>query len=246
MTLISMYVSYLFFTNSYETFIQSFSQQILSFLGFPFDQIEIKEKIDELPTRLMIVSSHTSVYDFVISFCVYQIYLRKKYHVQILMKESFENYVSPLIRWIDSRFRIIRVENTKQGLVKKITEELKYQDHYVIGLSPEGTRRCTSELRKGFHYIAKELHLPILYLGIDYDQKKIIFEDLYETKNWEEDEKWFQEMCKKHPPLFPDQCYWTRDEYLEDHQDLSNASQSSSSSSSPDSLESKKEECIFE
>ena len=47
-TLISMYVSYLFFTNSYESFIQLFSKKILSFLGFEIDQIELKEKIEDM------------------------------------------------------------------------------------------------------------------------------------------------------------------------------------------------------
>lgn len=215
-SLMGIYVSYLFVSNSYESFILLFSQKILSLLQFPIDQMELMIEIEKFPSKLMIVTSHTSVYDFIIGFCVYQIYFRKKYHVQILMKRSFENYVSPILKWLDSRFRILRVEEAKNGLVKEIVEQLKYQDHYMIGLAPEGTRKCTPTLRKGFHYISKELKLPILYLGIDYDQKKISFEPLYKIKEtWEEDEKWFQETCKKYTPLFPDQCYWTREEYLE-------------------------------
>lgn len=232
MSILSMYVSYLFLTNSYEIFIQLFSTHILYFLGFPFDQIELKKVIDDFPTRIMIVTSHTSVYDFIIGFCVYQIYFRKRYHVQILMKQSFENYVSPFLKYIDSRFRIIKVEDNKQGLTTKIVEQLKYQDHYLIGLSPEGTRRCNPILRKGFHYIAKELKIPILYMGIDYDQKKIIFEPLLETTTWEEDEIWFQQTCIKYPPLFPDQCYWTRNEYLEETTTQERSIQSSSDSAS--------------
>lgn len=244
-----MYFSYLFLTNSYESFIQHFSTHILSFLGFScqqswlapaslaFDQMELKREIENYPTRMMIVTSHTSVYDFIIGFCVYQIYFRKKYHVQILMKQSFENYVSPFLKYIDSRFRIIRVEENGKGLTNQIIEELKYQDHYVIGLSPEGTRRCTPNLRKGFHYIAKELKIPILYMGIDYDQKKISLEPLREAKTWEEDERWFQETCIQYPPLFPDQCYWTRNEYLEETiQKRSIQSSSDSASESTSSL----------
>lgn len=238
-SLLSMYVSYLFLTNSYESFILLFSQQILYILGFPFDQMELKEEIERMGTKLLIVTSHTSVYDFVIGFCVYQIYFRKKYHVQILMKESFENYVSPFLKWIDSRFRIVRVGDEKHGLVESMIEQLKYQDHYIIGLSPEGTRKCTPKLRRGFHYIAKGLKIPILYMGIDYDKKRIIFEPCYETQSWEEDERWFQEKCKKYPPLFPDQCYWTREEYLEEDQERSNPDHSSSSS--PSLSESKNE-----
>ncbi len=214
--ILTVYVGYLFVSNSYESFIYGLSQTILSILQFPIDQNELRLLIEEFPSKIMVVTSHTSVYDFVIGFCVYQIYFRKQYHVQILMKRSFENYVSPLLKWIDSRFRILRVEEGKHGMVKEIVEQLKYQDHYLIGLAPEGTRQCTSTLRKGFHYISKDLKLPILYLGIDYDQKKIVFEPLYDSKEeWTETEKWFQETCKKYPPLFPDQCYWTREEYLE-------------------------------
>jgi 1-acyl-sn-glycerol-3-phosphate acyltransferase len=151
------------------------------------------------------------------------------------MKQSFENYVSPFLKYIDSRFRIIKVEENRHGLTHQIVEQLKYQDHYLIGLSPEGTRKCNSNLRKGFHYIAKELKIPILYMGINYDKKKISFEPLRESSTWEEDEKWFQETCVKYPPLFPDQCYWTRSEYLEDT-DQERSIQSSSDSASESAL----------
>ncbi len=220
-------------TNSYETFIQLLSYQILSFLGFTMDE-KMKDEIEKYPTKLMVVTSHTSVYDFVIGFCVYQIHFRKKYHIQILMKQSFENYVSPLLKWIDSRFRILRVEEDKHGMVKQIVEQLQFQNHYVIGLAPEGTRRCTPQIRKGFHYIAKELHLPILYLGIDYDKKRISVEPLYTPKSsFEEDEKWFQQTCTYYTPLFPDQCYWTREEYLDQERTISSQSSSSDDSSLP-------------
>lgn len=242
MSILSIYVSYLFLTNSYETFIQLFSINILSFLGFPFDQIELKEKIENFPTRIMIVTSHTSVYDFIIGFCVYQIYFRKKYHVQILMKQSFENYVSPFLKYMDSRFRIIKVEENRHGLTTQIVDQLKYQDHYMIGLSPEGTRRCTSTLRKGFYYIAKELKIPILYIGIDYDKKKILFESLKESTTWEEDEKWFQQTCVKYAPLFPDQCYWTRSEYLEETSQERSIQSSSDSASESTSSPSNKDD----
>lgn len=244
MSIITMYFSYLFLTNSYESFILHFSQNILYLLGFScqrsclapaslaFDQMELKTEIENYPTRMMIVTSHTSVYDFIIGFCVYQIYFRKKYNVQILMKQSFENYVSPFLKYIDSRFRIVKVEENRSGLTTQIVEQLKYQDHYLIGLSPEGTRKCTSTLRKGFHYIAKELKIPILYMGIDYDQKKILFEPLRETETWEDDETWFKETCVKYPPLFPDQCHWTRNEYLEETSTQERSIQSSSDSAS--------------
>lgn len=241
MSLLTIYFSYLFLTNSYENFIQLFSTHILSFLGFPFNQMELKREIEDYPKRMMIVTSHTSVYDFIIGFCVYQIYFRKKYNVQILMKQSFENYISPFLKYIDSQFRIIKVEENRTGLTTQIVEQLKYQDNYLIGLSPEGTRKCTPTLRRGFHYIAKELKIPILYMGIDYDKKKIIFEPLREAETWEDDEKWFQEICIKYPPLFPDQCYWTRNEYLEEtfqersiQSSSDSASESASSSSNTD------------
>jgi hypothetical protein len=67
-SLMGIYVSYLFVSNSYESFILLFSQKILSLLQFPIDQMELMIEIEKFPSKLMIVTSHTSVYDFIIGF----------------------------------------------------------------------------------------------------------------------------------------------------------------------------------
>ena len=133
------------------------------------------------------------------------------------MKKSFEIYVSPLLKWMDSKFQMIQVDSSKQGLTQKITSQLQNQSNYVIGIAPEGTRSCVSKLRKGYYYIAKELNLPIVYLGIDFLERKIKLEPVHLIEDsWEKEEMWFIQNCKKYTPLYPEQCFWTRDEYLDE------------------------------
>ena len=209
------FFSFLYYSVVYETFLQSFCKTCLQW--FEFDVLITQEEIESLPSSLIIVTSHTSIYDFVFGFIIYSLYFRKKYSAKIIMKKSFEVYVSPLLQWMDSKFQIIQVDSSKQGLTQKIVSQLQNQSNYVMGIAPEGTRRCVSKLRKGYYYIAKELHIPVVYLGIDFLERKIKLEPVHLIEDsWEKEEMWFIENCKKYTPLYPEQCFWTRDEYLDE------------------------------
>ncbi len=230
--LVGIYFGLLFLTTSYERFIKLFCETCLYWLDF---KINIsKEEIEKLPSKLIVVTSHTSVYDFLFSFIFYQMYLRQKYNAQILMKESFESYVSPILKYVDNRFNIIRVSGGSGNLVQQITDQLKHQNNWVLGIAPEGTRKCVPKLKSGYYYLSKNLESNILYIGIDYEKKTVQLEPLHSPlSNWKDEEEWFISICRKYQPLFPDQCYWTREEYLEiDYLQPPPDSQVSSSSSS--------------
>lgn len=217
------FFGWIFLITGYETFLIYFCETCLYWFDFEI-QIDKKE-IMNLPSKLIIVSSHTSVYDFVFSFLVYSLYFRQKYVAYIVMKKSFEEYVTPFLKWTDSKLKMIRVDPSQHGLTKQIVNQLKDKDHYILGIAPEGTRRCVPELRKGYFYLAKELNCKVLYIGIDFEKRKIRMEDVHEvSEEWEKERDWFIEKCKKYMPLYPDQCYWTRDEYLEECEKIESSS----------------------
>jgi hypothetical protein len=200
---------YLYMTNNYENNIKWISQKCLDWLQFKI--IIDEEELEKMSSKIIMVTSHTSVYDFILSFLLFQIYFRKRYNCQVLMKKSFEGYVSPIVKYIDNRLKLIQVNGEKNGLVNQVIENLKHQNNYILGMSPEGTRKCVDKLRKGYYYIGKELGCKVIYVGIDYENKIMKLEPEHEIcENWEDEEKWFINNCKKYPPLFPEQCFWTK------------------------------------
>lgn len=60
-----------------------------------------------------------------------------------------------------------------EGVVEQIAAHFKANDFYVLGLSPEGTRRLTEGWKSGFHRIAMAAGVPILCVSMDYAQRMV-------------------------------------------------------------------------
>ena len=212
------YLLILFFTFSglyfYNTDCVSFLfKNILYYINYKVDD-DINIQIDNLSTKLIMISSHTSIYDFIIGTIFYYGYLRKKYSVNILMKKEFEQITRSLLSLFENKINLISVSSKKKGLTDEIYDNLKYKDNYILYIAPEGTRKCTEEIRKGYWYLSKNLNVKVLYIGIDFSEKTIKLE--YERKvldNWDDEKKLFITSCKKYVPLYPERCYWTKKYY---------------------------------
>lgn len=214
-----IFLGYLYLSKDYEHFITLIIKNILNFMKF--DVKITNEQIDNLPSKIILVSSHTSIHDFFICYFVHYLYFRNKYTMNVVMKKSFEELTTPIIKLIDNKMKIIQVDSSKKGTTQQIIEQLKDKDNYLLAIAPEGTRKCVKELRKGYFYISKELKTGVLYIGVDFKRRLIQLEPIHQIENeWEEEEKWFIENCKKYKPLFPERCYWTREEFLEEIQKL--------------------------
>ena len=172
--------------------------------------------IEKLPSKLIIIGSHTTIYDFFIGLLFYYVYLHKRYSTYVFMKKSFEIICNPIMMFLDKKFKLISVNNDKkkEGLTTKICNTLKNEDNYIIFISPEGTRKCTENIRSGYWYIAKNLNIDIMYLGIDYSLKTIVMEEYRKPfETLDEEKEYFIKYCKKYTPLFPERCFWTKDYY---------------------------------
>lgn len=206
---IFIFFSYFLYT---KTSISYLCKKLLSFLGYT-NNID-SSLIDNLPSKLIIISSHTSSYDFLIGLIIYYGYLRQKYYSYILMKEEFEQICSPILSLIDSKFKLIKVDRENDRVTDKICYNLENKNNYIIFLAPEGTRKCTEHLRKGYWFISTKLDIDIVYLGIDFHSKKIILEKNRKARgNWYEEKKDFINSCIKYIPLYPERCFWTKDFY---------------------------------
>lgn len=225
--LLFILLSYLYLSKDYEYILCKFFQFILSFFKFT---IQINpDMIEDLPTKLILVSSHTSIHDFFICYFIYYIFFRKKYSINVVMKRSFQELTMPIISLLDNKINIISVDSSGSGKTQQIINQLKDKDNYLLAIAPEGTRKCVNDIKSGYFYIGKELNkkdnredqeshedCKILYIGVDFRERRICLEDVHELEDDLNDEKkWFIEKCKKYTPLFPERCYWTREEFLE-------------------------------
>jgi 1-acyl-sn-glycerol-3-phosphate acyltransferase len=212
-------LSYIFLTsfyyyrknfNSFDSFISYIFRLLLVFLDYKVD----KFNLDTLPSKLIIIGSHTSIYDFIIGTIFYYGYLHKRYVTFILMKKDFEKIVSPLFYFMN-KVKLISVDKNKNNsITKNLTEKLKDENNYIIFIAPEGTRKCVENIRSGYWYISKSLNAYISYLGIDFLNRIIILEDPripYDSFDDEIDS--FIKSTKKYVPMYPERCFWNKNFY---------------------------------
>lgn len=205
-----LYYKYRTNFNSFNHFISILFTKILNFLGYKYEELNL----DNLPSKLIIIGSHTSLYDFFIGLFYYYAVLHIKYDTYILMKKEFEVIATPLLTYFDPSFKLISVDSKKKGLTYQIIDNLKDKDNYTLFIAPEGTRKLTNSLRSGYWNIAKELNVSVVYLGIDFSSKNIVFENCRNVKDsWGDEQLEFIDSCKKYTPLYPERCYWTKDFY---------------------------------
>ena len=196
--------------NNTDKLIKYIFINILKFIGYTVNDFNL----NTLPSKLIIIGSHTSIYDFFIGTLFYYAYLHERYDTYILMKQEFEKFSTPLLTYFDSKFKLISVDTKKKGLTDQICDTIKLKDNYILFIAPEGTRKCTKELRSGYWVISKKLDINVLYLGIDFSDKNIIVENSRKVIDlWEDEKIEFIKSCRKYVPLYPERCYWTKDFY---------------------------------
>lgn len=209
------YVFYYYKKNflNFNQFISYIFKNIIIFIGY---KITNEIYIEKLPSRLILIGTHTSIYDFFIGTLIYYAYLHEKYDTYVLMKKEFETFTKPIMNILDKRFKLISIDSSKKnnGITNTICNELENKDNYILFIAPEGTRKYTEKIRTGYWIISKNLNIDILYIGVDFSNKKIVFENFRKPfLSWEEEEKEFGKCCKKYIPLYPERCYWTKDYY---------------------------------
>ena len=210
--------SFYFYSKNFKKFDHFISYIFKSLLSY-FEYKVVPFNLYELPSKIIIIGSHTSIYDFIIGTLFYYAYLHERYSTYVLMKKDFEKICKPFLYFFDSKFKLICVDKNKSkkegsGVTQELTESLKDKDNYVIFISPEGTRRSVEDIRTGYWIISKSLNANIAYLGIDFSSKDIVLEDpRLPFESFEDEKTEFIRSCKKYVPIYPERCFWTRNFY---------------------------------
>ena len=148
------------------------------------------------------LAPHTSNMDFLMG----QLYSRSiNTPIQFLMKKFWFFWpLGILMRNIGG----IPIDRSKRtGVTDQIAQIAREADEFRLCITPEGTRKATSEWKKGFYFIALKAELPILLFGLDYERKLIdCHKTIVPTGNLEQDmaeiKAYFSDFRGKHPEQF--------------------------------------------
>lgn len=129
----------------------------------------IEGELPALDKYVVIGAPHTSNWDGVV-FLAALPYL--KIRLRFLSKpENLRGLRGPLFRY----FGGIAVDRANaSNVVADIAAQFAANDHFVLALGPEGTRKRRSHWRSGFYHIARAADVPVLMVAIHFKERRII------------------------------------------------------------------------
>ncbi len=157
------------------------------------------------PRGIAIVYPHTSNWDFIVG-------LLAKWVIDLpirwIGKESlFKGFAGATLGRLMKLWGGRPVErHHASGAVEQLAVLIQSEPWFWLGLSPEGTRRRTDQLRSGFYHLALKLDLPVGLAYIDYARREIgvtTFVHLSgdETRDLEMLRSFYADKVGRHPEL---------------------------------------------
>lgn len=124
---------------------------------------------EQLPGKgILCLAPHTSNWDFVIG----QLYARAEgLKTNFLMKKEW--FFWPLGSMFKRMGGIPVWRSKHTSMTDNLAQTARESKHFLLCITPEGTRKQNAEWKMGFYYIAQKAEIPILLFGVDY-QKKLI------------------------------------------------------------------------
>lgn len=113
-------------------------------------------------------------------------------------------------------FGAIRVADPGRhgGTLKSVVDELKTLDEFVVPISPKGSIDA-GRWRTGYYHLAKELDCHIVVGGLDYHQKKFVFNDPFKIGNMTQQQ--VEDKCKNQlrhiTPMRLHNCEYDTDQF---------------------------------
>ena len=129
-----------------------------------------KEVTVELPRKYIIaLAPHTSNWDFLMGVLYSH---AEGFRCEFMMKKEWFFWpLGPIFRSMGG----IPVERSRHtSLTDQLAAIAQSREQFGLCITPEGTRKPTTEWKRGFYYIALKANLAILLFGLDYGQKRIV------------------------------------------------------------------------
>ena len=130
-----------------------------------------------LKKMVIVVAPHTSSADFWLGLAV-RSHMGMKGVRFLGKKELFQPPFGFIFRWLGGT-PVDRKSNN--NLVDQVVEKFNRYPHFIIAMSPEGTRQKVDRIRTGFYYIAQKARVPILMVAFDFANKQVVFSEPFDT-----------------------------------------------------------------
>jgi 1-acyl-sn-glycerol-3-phosphate acyltransferase len=139
----------------------------------------------DIPKMVIVAGPHTSAWDFILGVAIRH-ELRLKHGHFIGKKELFDGPFG----WFFRAMGGIPVDRSSStGMVQQVVVVFAQHDHFLLAMSPEGTRKKVERLKTGFYHIAKAAQVPVLPMGFDFAKKEVVLGQPLYPANEESDLK---------------------------------------------------------
>ena len=137
---------------------------------------------------ILIAAPHTHWVDFFIAIFARSLFKQKKVSF-IGKKELFKFPLKYFLEWLGG-MPVNRGSNSNS--VDSIVEIFNKNKTFILGISPEGTRKKVNKWKTGFYYIAKGANVPIVMATLDFGNKQIKISKAYTlSEDMDADFKYF-------------------------------------------------------
>lgn len=146
-----------------------------------------------LPKFIAIGGPHTSNWDIIVTLGTIWILDLK---VSWLVKDSAARW--PFTGFIKSLGGIPVNRKAPGGIVGQVIEQFDKMDAFALLIAPEGTRSRVKRWKTGFHRIAQATGLPVLTVTLDFRNRTVILNPLFDTTpDLEADLEYLQGLMKQ-------------------------------------------------
>ncbi|GIV61658.1 MAG: hypothetical protein KatS3mg044_0524 [Rhodothermaceae bacterium] len=152
-----------------NAFTRGLGRTVLRLMGW-----RIEGTPPNLPRFVVIGGPHTTNWDFVVAMAAA---FALDLDVHWLGKHTlFRGPFDRLFRWMGG----IPVDRSRgQGVVEAAVAAFRTRERFVLGLSPEGTRRRVERWKTGFYRIASGAGVPIVPVILDYSRKAVVITPVF-------------------------------------------------------------------
>jgi hypothetical protein len=185
---------------------------ILILLGWNFI-VENKSKFKDLSqeNNFILIFPHTTYWDGAI-FLLYrlaypQIFSKSRMFLDPYYYETLPYGGTTLLNYFGFIKSVSINSKKKENTIQKTASLLKEEKDFMLWISPKG---CTQkkEWRSGYFYLAKEMNVPIVTCGLDYETKQCVLQDIFKIDYNSETKEDVEEKIKlslgKIVPLYPE------------------------------------------
>lgn len=178
---------------------QKIAQFILKIAGW-----SVVGSLPQLKQYVLIVAPHTSNWDLVIGLCA-----RFAVGVRLNFLAKHQLFFFPLGNLLRAMGGVPVNRAKKANRVEEVVALFLQQEHFKLGLAPEGTRSSVTRWKEGFYHMACQANLPIVMVGFDYQSKEVrVQEPFWPTKDINKDFpkvlNFFRTIKGKYPKEIPD------------------------------------------